>query len=231
MNRRQSKDLYFANRCDAGCQLAVRLRGHQAEHPVVLGLARGGVPVAYEVARELEAPLDVVVTGKIGAPGHRELAIGAVTPEATFLADNTIAALGASKDYVDRAIEAERAEAAERSELYRVGTPEIPIQSRPVILVDDGIATGSTVIAAVESVRKRGAAHIVVAAPVCAPETVPHLRKLADELVFLETPRNFVAVGMWYRDFSPTTDDEVIALLRRARRERQANFHPAHLNP
>jgi predicted phosphoribosyltransferase len=231
MNSQYAQEVNFANRCDAGRRLAVRLREHRAEHPVVLGLARGGIPVAYEVARDLEAPLDVVVTRKIGAPGHRELAIGAVAPEATFLAEDTIAVLRAPKDYVERAIEVERAAVAERSERYRAGAPEIPIEGRPVILVDDGIATGSTVMAAIESVRQRGAARITVAAPVCAPETVPRLSQLADELVCLETPADFVAVGMWYQDFSPTTDDDVIALLRRARREREANHHPAQVSP
>jgi putative phosphoribosyl transferase len=231
MRARHAQEIYFANRCDAGRQLAVRLREHQAGHPVVLGLPRGGVPVAYEVARDLEAPLDVVVTRKIGAPAHQELAIGAVAPGATYLANDTISVLGVHQRYLERAIADEREEVAERSQLYRVGSSEISVDGRPVILVDDGIATGATMIAAIESVRKRGAAHVIVAAPVCASETAHRLGRLADELICLEIPADFIAVGMWYRDFSPTTDDEVIALLRRARREREAGFRPARPDP
>lgn len=229
MNQKHSGPVYFANRCDAGCQLAACLSGKRSEHPVVLGLARGGMPVAYEVARELEATLDVMVARKIGAPGQRELAIGAVAPDATFLAEKTVFLLGVSAQYVEEAVQRERAEVRERSRSYRAGLAAAPLENRHVIIVDDGVATGATMVAAIRSVRKQGAASIVVAAPVCAAQTVPQLRQLADELVFIETPENFIAVGVWYQDFSPTTDDEVAALLKRAHLERDAHHHP--INP
>jgi putative phosphoribosyl transferase len=220
-----AKLVYFANRCDAGRRLAARLSDKRSEQPVVLGLARGGVPVAYEVARELEATLDVMVTRKIGAPRQRELAIGAVAPEATFLAEHTIHMLGVPNEYVEEAVRHERTEVRERSKRYRAGLAATSLENRPVILVDDGIATGATMFAAIESARNHGAARIIVAAPVCAAQTVPQIRELADELLFLETPENFIAVGVWYQDFSPTDDNEVVAVLKRAHLEREAHHH------
>lgn len=206
----------FPNRPEAGRRLGVRLIDRRPERPVVLGLARGGVPVAFEVARTLEAPLDVLVARKLGAPDRPELAIGAIAPGAKYLAQDLIHLLHVPRAYIARETAHQEREMDLRLELFREGRPAVRLAGRVAILVDDGIATGATVLAAIHSVRRQGAKRILVATPVCAAQTLPLLREQADEVVCLETPEDFIAVGYWYTDFSQTADEEVISLLRRA---------------
>jgi putative phosphoribosyl transferase len=207
----------FANRDEAGRRLAVALEHLQDEDVVVLGLPRGGVPVAAAAAMALGAPLDVVLVRKLGVPGHEELAMGAVGEGgALVMNDDVVRQAGISPERLAAVTAAERdaleARAARLAPLRR----RVPLQGRTVVVVDDGIATGSTVAAACKVVRAQGAARIVVAAPVASPEAVRRLTQLADEVVVLESPPAMMAIGQWYADFSQTTDDEVLALLRRS---------------
>jgi predicted phosphoribosyltransferase len=182
---------------------------------VVLGLPRGGVPVAFEIAQALGAPLDVFVVRKIGMPGHAEFAIGAIASGGVqVLSEDVIRAYGVPRAAVEAVAERERAELERREREYRGGRPLLDLHGRTVILVDDGLATGSTMRAAVEAVRALGPARIVVAVPVGAPDTCAALAHIADEVVCARMPEPFAAVGLWYSDFSQTTDEEVHALLR-----------------
>ena len=207
----------FEDRQDAGRRLAERLGVASGGATVVLGLARGGVPVAFEVARLLRAPLDVLVVRKIGAPHQPELAVGALAPGATYLNERIRRWVGLSGAELDALVEAKRDELAARSTALRGERPEPELQGRTVILVDDGVATGATMFAAIESVRARGAAKVVVAVPVCAADTYEELRGQADEVVCLQRPVDFGAVSVWYRRFTQTTNEEVRGLLERAR--------------
>ncbi|MCZ7459070.1 phosphoribosyltransferase family protein [Streptomyces sp. WMMC940] len=206
--------MLFTDRVDAGQRLAGAL-GHLREaDPVVLGLPRGGVPVAFQVARALGAPLDVIVVRKLGVPYHRELGFGAIGEGGIRVISDDIVRRGhvSEKDVAS----VERAEAAEltrQAERFRADRPRVDIRGRTVIVVDDGIATGATAAAACEVVRAQGAARVVLAAPVAPPDAVSWLRTEADEVVCLSTPRAFSAVGEWYQDFSQTPDEEVVALL------------------
>ena len=211
----------FRDRTDAGRQLAVRLRPYGAASPLVLGLPRGGVPVAYEIARELTAPLDVCVVRKLGAPIQPELGIGAVAEENAIYVDrNTMRLAGVSVEELESLIAAKRAEVDERVREFRRGEPPVDVRGRTVIVVDDGIATGGTARAALQTLRTRGAGRIVLAVPVAATQTLEELASLADEIVCLHPEDAFFAVGLWYDDFTATTDDEVVELLDRARGER-----------
>jgi predicted phosphoribosyltransferase len=203
----------FQDRYDAGRRLAQALEQYRQEDPVVLGLPRGGVVVGYEIARVLAAPLDVLVVRKLGAPGAEEFAIGAIAPGATLLSRELVAGLGISRDYLAGIIAREADELARRERVYRGTRQPLEVEGRTVILVDDGLATGATAQAAVESLRRRRPKKIVFAAPVCSVEGSESLRRVADDVVCLECPENFGAVGYWYRDFSPTTDAEVIECL------------------
>lgn len=204
----------FADRAAAGRLLGARLAHLSAAGPVVLGLPRGGVPVAHEVAALLGAPLDVVVVRKLGVPGHAELAMGALGEGGIVVVnDDVVRAAGVSKSAFAAAAERERVELAARVARFRGGGPPFPVAGRPVILVDDGIATGATVRAACQVVRAARAARVVVAAPVAPPEAVADLSGVADEVVCVETPRWFGAVGRWYGDFTPVEDADVVALL------------------
>ncbi|HET7600365.1 MAG TPA: phosphoribosyltransferase family protein [Gemmatimonadales bacterium] len=206
----------FTDRLDAGRRLAEALRPLATEHPVVLALPRGGVPVGWVVARRLGAPLDVLVARKLGAPGQPELAIGAIAAGAVYLDRDVIALLGVSDRYVE-AVKAEEAHELERREReYRRGRPPVAVAGRTVILVDDGLATGATARAAIASLRGREARRVVFAVPVGAPESVAALRPDVDELVCLETPSRFRAVSLAYDDFTPTTDAEVREYLETA---------------
>ncbi len=222
-------DTVFANRSEAGRELADRLLRYKTANPVVLALPRGGVPVAYEVARALEAPLDVVVVRKLGAPGHAELGVGAVVdgdhPEGIFNED-VIAELGVSKEYLEREIQEQLKEIRRRETLYRGERPRTPLKDRTVIVVDDGIATGGSIRAALRGVRRAGPACVVLAVPVAPGETIRALRGEADEVVCLSSPASFYAIGQFYRDFHQCTDDEVIRLLESSRAERHVS--PAH---
>jgi predicted phosphoribosyltransferase len=208
----------YANRVEAGEILATRL-GHYAGRSdvLVLGLPRGGVPVAAAVARALGAPLDVLVVRKVGVPGHRELAMGAIASGgARVLSRDLIAELGISDTQVAAIIAEEERELARREQAFRHGRAPLVIRDRTVILVDDGLATGSTMRAAVQAMRALGATRIVVAVPVGSAEACSELASIADEVICARIPRSFYAVGAWYLDFSDTTDDEVRSLLRAA---------------
>lgn len=208
-------DLPYRNRAEAGRLLAAALTRYRAKTDVVvLGLTRGGVPVAAAVARALDAPLDVIVVRKIGAPFQPELAMGAIAGEGTQVLDNgLIHSLGLPNDEVNRFIARERVELERREELYRAGRPPLNLNARTTILVDDGLATGSTMLAAIQFARKRQAKRIVLAVPVASVEAIEKLREKVDECVCLATPHPFFAVGDWYWNFLPTEDDEVLKLL------------------
>ncbi|HEX5080645.1 MAG TPA: phosphoribosyltransferase [Blastocatellia bacterium] len=211
----------FKNRTEAGRVLAERLSAY-ANRPntsdtLVLGLPRGGVPVAYEVATALNAPLDVFVVRKLGVPGHEELAMGAIaTGGGRSLNPDVIEYLRIPEEVVDEAAEREERELERRERLYRDHRPPHSPRDRVTILVDDGLATGATMSAAAIAVRQQQPASLVVAVPVASIQTCDDLRSLADEVICLYTPEPFYAVGLWYEDFSQTTDDEVRDLLARA---------------
>ncbi|HYM92479.1 MAG TPA: phosphoribosyltransferase family protein [bacterium] len=208
----------FADRAEAGTRLGAVIgdRLGPEEDAVILGLPRGGVVVAREVARLTRRPLDFVVVRKIGAPENEEVAIGAVGEDGEPVLDKaTIERYGISPMYVSMATARVRAEVQRRVEAYRQG-PRPSLQGKTAVLVDDGIATGYTVEAAVETVRRWGAARVVVAVPVAPPEAVARLRPYADDVIALHMPRFFMAVGQFYADFQQVTDDEVKAILTRA---------------
>jgi putative phosphoribosyl transferase len=205
----------FADRRDAGERLAQALR-HLGPNALVLAIPRGGVIVGDIVARELGVPLDVVVPRKVGAPGNPELAIGAVAPGIRVLDPRIVRALGVSERYLEREIATQEAEIERRQQAYRSGRPPQPISGRVAIVVDDGVATGSTAVAALRWARAEGAERVVLAVPVAPPQTIERLRVEADEVVALETPQPFLAVGEWYRDFDQTTDEEVVSALARS---------------
>jgi putative phosphoribosyl transferase len=214
------KDQVFQDRTDAGRQLAQRLIRYKEENPLVLGLPRGGVVVGHEVAAALGAPLDVLVARKLGAPMQPELGIGAVAPGGVLLLDDpVIGYLGISPVQIDRIVEQEQAEMERRLRLYRGDRPPPRLEDRMVILVDDGLATGVTARAAVQSVRQRHPAKIVLGVPVCAAETAHLFRELVDELTCVHTVSDFRAVGCWYHDFDQTSDEEVIRLLHPSLKE------------
>jgi putative phosphoribosyl transferase len=212
----------FKDRIDAGRGLAGRLSRFGDERPVVFALPRGGVPVGYEISRSLEVPLDVFVARKLGAPGQPEFGIGAVSVGGVrVLNEDVVRRLGIPADYVERITERETAEVERRMRLFRGDRPEPEVRGRTVILVDDGLATGVTARAAVEALRRLEPRRLVLAAPVCAAQTAEVLGPEVDELVCLETPPDLGAIGFWYRDFSQTSDEEVIELLESARREHE----------
>ena len=204
----------FRDRRDAGTRLAALLEHFRDERPVVVGMARGGVPVAAEVARTLEAPLDVVVVRKVGAPQNPEFALGAVAEGGIALVSHETAhSLGLSDTDLKRLIARAEGEVSDRARRYRGEGEPASVANRTVILVDDGLATGRSAGAALQSLRNRGAGHLVLAVPVAAPPSVQSLRGQADEIVCVEMPEDMWAVGLWYEDFSPTSDEEVTALL------------------
>jgi predicted phosphoribosyltransferase len=197
----------FADRTDAGSRLAEALR-HLGPNAVVLAIPRGGVIVGDVVARELGAPLDVVVPRKVGAPGNPELAIGAVAPGIRVLDPRMVHALGVTERYLEREIATQEAEIERRQHAYRSGRPPHPVAGRVAIVIDDGVA--------LRWARAQGAERVVLAVPVAPPQTLERLRAEADEVVVLETPQPFLAVGEWYRDFDQTTDEQVVSALARA---------------
>ena len=210
----------FRDRREAGRLLAARVAAY-ANHPdvLVLALPRGGVPVAYEVAREFGTPLDVFVVRKLGVPGHEELAMGAVaTGGVRVLNDELVRGLGIPDYVIDAVAAAEQQELARRERVYRGDRPPPDVRDRTVILVDDGLATGATMHAAIAALRQQRPTRIVIAVPTASPETCEALMSEVDDVICATTPEPFYAVGLWYEDFSPTTDEEVGDLLSRAAR-------------
>lgn len=204
----------FRDRADAGRALAAHLQ--PVGDVVVLGLPRGGVPVAAEVASALAAPLDVLVVRKLGAPGRPELAVGALAGGVRVLNEDLVARLRVSEEHLARVTAVEQAELERREGTYRAGLPPLDLAGRTVVLVDDGLATGATVVAAVEAVRRHGPRRVVVAVPVGAPEACARVAEVADEVVCPRRPVDFRAVGAHYADFGQTGDDEVRRLLAEA---------------
>jgi putative phosphoribosyl transferase len=207
-------ELPFADRRDAGRRLAVLLERFRDEHPVVVGLPRGGVPVAAEVARALSAPLDVVVVRKVGAPKNPEFAIGALAEGGTSVVDQeTVDALGIAPEELRVILARAHHELDRRIERYRGQRAPLVLEGRTVLLVDDGLATGHSAHAAAQSVYQRGAARVILAVPVAAPLSVRDLLDYVDDIVTVEAPADTWAIGFWYEDFRPTSDEEVAALL------------------
>jgi putative phosphoribosyl transferase len=205
----------FRDRRDAGRRLAALLQPLRDAQPVVVGIPRGGVPVAAEIAHALSAPLDVAIVRKIGAPQNPEFAIGALAEGGVqVLSERTLRAIGLSPADLQTLLTRVEEELREQLRRYRGTRQAIPLSGRTAILVDDGLATGRSALAAVKSLRKRGAARVILAVPVAAPESADALRRYADEVVCVEAPPELWAVGMWYEDFRPTTDEEVAALLK-----------------
>ena len=214
----------FRDRSDAGRQLASRLLPLRGKDVVVLGLPRGGVAVAAEVARALDAPLDVILVRKLGVPAQPELGMGAIGEgDARVINTDVVRYSGASEADINAVEQRERAELERRTKRFRGDAPREPLAGRIAVLVDDGIATGSTARAACQVARAQGAARVVLAAPVAPPSARSTLAGDADELVCLETPERFLAIGEWYDDFSQTRDEEVVSLLRAARAEHTDN--------
>ena len=210
----------FADRVDAGQALAARLGAYaHRDDVVVLGLPRGGVPVAAEVARALGAPLDVLLVRKLGAPRQPELAMGAIAEGAVALVnEDVLRDLGLGRDAIERAIAAERPELERRLTAYRRGRPAVPLAGRIAIIADDGLATGASMEAACRAVAARGVARLVVAVPIASREAIERLRAAAHEVVAVATPSPFYAVGAWYVDFAQTSEAEVIDCLAAAAR-------------
>jgi putative phosphoribosyl transferase len=206
--------MLFADRADAGRCLAAGLTHLRGQDVVVLGLPRGGVPVAFAVARALDAPLDVIVVRKLGVPQQPELAMGAVGEDGVLVLNDTVLRqAGITPHELDVAERRERDEVTQRAQRFRADRTAVPLTGRTVVLADDGIATGSTMRAACQVARAHGARRIVVAVPVASPDALARLRHDADEVICLQSPRHFAAVGQWYRDFTQLRDADVTALL------------------
>jgi predicted phosphoribosyltransferase len=211
----------YQDRRHAGRVLAAALQKYAGRRDVVvLAIPRGGVPVAYEIATRLGVPLDVFVVRKLGLPGHEELAMGAIASGGVLVLNRSVVEqLAISEATLQRVIAKEQAELERRERMYRQDRPPLDVTGKICILVDDGLATGSTMRAAIAALRQRGAHEIVVAVPIAAPSTCEELESVADEVVCAATPEPFHAVGLWYADFEQTTDDEVRELLEAAARQ------------
>jgi predicted phosphoribosyltransferase len=210
----------FADRRAAGVILGRAVADEEPDNPMVAALPRGGVPIGYEVARALGCDLDVLVVRKVGVPFHLELAMGAVAEGGVVTRNQSvIEAVGGidERSFLSSA-DSERAELDRRLRIYREAAPAIDPRGRTVVVVDDGLATGSTALAAIEVLRERAASQVWLAVPVAPPEVIPTVKEVADRVIVLEQPKRFIAVGAWYRDFSQTTDAEVVELLRQSRR-------------
>ncbi|MCE5279729.1 MAG: phosphoribosyltransferase [Planctomycetaceae bacterium] len=214
--------MVYRDRTDAGRKLAQALSDYRGKDALVLALPRGGVVVGYEVARELDAELDVLIVRKLGAPYNPEFGIGAIASGgARYLDSKAIAALHVPAAYIERVEQQERAELERRSRMYRGDRPGPQIEGRVVILVDDGMATGGTARVAVRAMRQANPGRLVLAVPVAPPGTVAVLAEDVDEIVCPQTPLGFSAIGQWYQSFEQSSDDEVIELLRRHAQQRQ----------
>lgn len=212
----------YLDRQHAGKILATHLKKYAGkEDAIVLALPRGGVPVAYEIASSLSIPLDVFIVRKLGVPGHEELAMGALASGGVVLLnEELINYLKISKPSIDQVIESEKNELSRREQLYHVNEEAPVLKDKTILLVDDGIATGSTMQAAILALRQQKPAQIIVAVPVAAQDTYKDISKLVDKIVCPLTPVNFYAVGLWYKNFSQTSDSEVCELLKKAYQER-----------
>jgi len=220
-------DFAFHDRRHAGRVLATHLAQYRGRAGLlVLALPRGGVAVGFEVARELRAPLDIFVVRKLGVPGHEEYAMGAIASGGVRVM-NPMPGLTVRPEAVAAVVEREQAELVRREQLYRKQRPAVPLRDRTVIVVDDGLATGLTMQAAVLAIRQQHPLHITVAVPVGAPDTCAALRQQADDVICAETPEPFRAVGLWHLEFPQATDDEVCVLLEQARQEHAASIHNA----
>ncbi len=208
----------FIDRQEAGRVLANHLMDYNhGENTIILALPRGGVPVAYEIAIQLSLPLDVFIVRKLGVPGHEELAMGAIaTGGTTFFNASLIKSLTIAQTAIDKVLAEERKELDRREHLYRGNKSPLKVVNKTIILVDDGIATGATISAAIEALRQQHPAKIIIAVPVAARSTYEELASSVDKVICPLTPTNFYAVGMWYENFPQTSDDEVINLLQKA---------------
>jgi putative phosphoribosyl transferase len=208
----------FNDRRDAGAQLASRLEEYKGQAGVlVLALPRGGVATGFEIAHYLKAPLDIVIVRKIGFPGQPELAIGAVSETGTVvLNESIISTYGVSKDYIEREISQQKKEISRRAELYRKGKRLPSLEGKTIILVDDGVATGATMKAAITTLKQERLKKLIVALPVAPAGTADEINHMADTFICIETPFDFMAVGAYYDDFTQVSDDEVIDLLKRS---------------
>ena len=219
----------FRDRAEAGDLLAERLTQYAGPNTIILALPRGGVPVGYQIARRLHAPLDVLIVRKIGAPMQPELAIGAIVdgdaPE-VVLNDELVSQLGISRFYIDHQEQELLKEIERRQKLYRRGRTGYEVEGRTVIIVDDGIATGATVRAALKALRRGNPEKLILAVPVAPPDTIANLTPEVDDLVCLDVPGGFMAIGMFYQRFGQTPDEEVVRLLVAARKERAAEASP-----
>lgn len=213
--RSHHSTLLFRDRHDAGIKLAQKLQAYtQQPNTIILGLPRGGIPVAYEVSKALQLPLDVYVVRKLGVPGQEELAMGAIAAGGiTYLNETLVEQLGITQDAIAQVIAQEQQELERREALYRGDRPALVLDHRTILLVDDGLATGATMHAALRSLKQRSPRQIVIAVPVAAPDTCASFHKEADAVFCAETPEPFRAVGLWYEDFGQTTDQEVCKLL------------------
>lgn len=209
--------MIFVDRQEAGRRLADALGDLKGEGVVVLGIPRGGVVVAAEVARANGWPLDTVIPRKVRAPGNPELGLGAIAPGVRVLDQRMLEMLGVSESYLEREIAEEEREIERRSDAYRRGRPPVDVRDKMAVVVDDGIATGGTATAAVRWAKAQGARKVILAVPVAPAEGVRNLSTEADEVVCLETPEPFYAVGQWYQEFPQTSDDEVLQLLDETR--------------
>jgi putative phosphoribosyl transferase len=217
----------FEDRREAGRRLAEKLSRFKDEQTVVFALPRGGVPVGYEISRALEAPLDVFISRKLGAPGQPEFGIGAVAVGGVrILNQDVVRRLGIPDDYIEQITAQEIAEVGRRLRYFRGERPEPEVGGRTAILVDDGLATGVTARAAVQALRMRKPRSLILAAPVCAAQSAALFKTVVDELVCLESPSDLGAIGFWYRNFEQTSDEEVVELLERARSERGTTGNP-----
>ena len=208
----------FKDRRDSGLQLAGRLAHYKARgRVIVLGLPRGGAVIAFEIARALGASFDVLIVRKIGFPGQPELAVGAISETGAVVLNEKVLSYGVSKEYIDDAVRRQKEEIARRIERYRGGRRLEDLTSKTVILVDDGVATGATMKAAIAALKEDAIERLTAAVPVAPPDTVRELASLVDEFVCLSTPADFMAVGGYYTDFTQVTDDEVTEILRESR--------------
>lgn len=217
-----AEPMFFDDRSDAGRQLAAKLLSYKGASPVVLALPRGGVPVGYEIARQLHAPLDVVLVRKIGAPISPELAVGAIVegkPVERFINRDIVADLAVPQSYLEEEIARQTREIERRRTRYFQGRLPVEVRNRTAIIVDDGIATGATMHVALRAVRRRGPARLVLAVPVAPASAIAALRSEVDDIVCLHSPEDFGAIGFFYRDFHQLEDEAVIALLAAAAKE------------